>query len=117
MTTQAREKIVIDGKETSMTSTPEIPENDPRIIKVQQQYITSACWRGYVGTWEIKNDRLYLIGISGKYNLRENTPIFANWYSGTLAASEGNIINQTNNGYTFIYEKDINIKIKNVITN
>lgn len=113
MTAQAREKIVIDGKETSMTSTPEIPENNPGILKVPQQYITSDCWRGYVGAWEIKNGRLYLIGISGKYNLRENTPIFANWYTGTLAVSEGSIINQINNGYTFVYEKDVNIKIKN----
>lgn len=27
--------------------------------------MTYGCWRGYKGTWEIKNERLYLIDLDG----------------------------------------------------
>lgn len=55
----------------------------------------SALWRGYVGTWEINQNRLYLIGLRGtlkdgtQANLATVFPgyperVFAHWYSGTL---------------------------------
>ena len=55
---------------------------------------SSALWRGYIGTWEIKNDSLFIIDFIGYadndtldyftfFETRESE-IFADWYSGSL---------------------------------
>jgi hypothetical protein len=56
----------------------------------------SFMWRGYAGTWEIKQNRLYLIGLrgfmkdGGAVTLESIFPgyperVFAHWYSGPLS--------------------------------
>ncbi|SFO38534.1 hypothetical protein [Nitrosospira briensis] len=76
----------------------------------------SALWRGYVGHWEIKESRLYLLRIEGRLlngedasvsDIFPNTsrPVFADWYSGKLICSGGNEI-----GYLddfMVYEEDL----------
>ncbi len=60
----------------------------------------TAMWRGYVGSWEIVDDRLYLIGLHG--TLKDGTEaslasifpdspdrVFAHWYSGTIRIPQG----------------------------
>ncbi len=58
----------------------------------------TALWRGYVGSWEIVDERLYLIGISGtleggvEASMTTMFPdfpdrVFAHWYSGTIRKS------------------------------
>ncbi|MCK0512798.1 DUF4433 domain-containing protein [Aromatoleum buckelii] len=112
MTYQVHEKIVIEGKMTSMAFCPPLPNNDSRILEVPPKFISSACWRGYQGTWEIKNRRLFLIGIDGRYQFRENTPIFAEWFSGTLIVPEGSILEYVHGGFSTVYEHELHITIK-----
>jgi hypothetical protein len=56
---------------------------------------SSALWRGYVGTWEIIDDRLYLVSVEGEVEggriavLATVFPgypdrVFAHWYTGEL---------------------------------
>jgi len=67
------------------------------------EYDCSACHRSYVGQWEILNDRLYLVGISGKLangaklTLATIFPgfpsrVFAHWFSGSLAVNRGKFL-------------------------
>jgi hypothetical protein len=63
MTAQVGETLLINGEEHEMF-------NEPlrllfALMGTQPPFIanSTACWRGYVGTWEIRNERLYLIGI------------------------------------------------------
>lgn len=59
----------------------------------------SSCWRGYVGTWKIRNDSLFLKKLSSpgrlhklrKHSLRknfsdacQNNEVFASWYKGDV---------------------------------
>jgi hypothetical protein len=75
MTKQTQERMILDGIETEMVGFPYFPEEDPRIIKISEElaelYKTTACYRNYIGTWEIKNRKLYLIKLEGKYRLKK----------------------------------------------
>lgn len=85
MTAQYPEILIYDGVKKEMDCTPELSNNESKIQLIKGYTPTNpACWRGYVGTWEIKNDKLFLNKILGKFKLRSSLPIFANWFSGTL---------------------------------
>ena len=80
-------------------------------------------WRGYIATWSIYKDHLYLISIHAsvakkKFTLADLFPgaeksIKAVWYSGTLILPQGKIISFRHQGNKSIYEKELQIKIKN----
>jgi len=56
-----------------MFSFPLVPLDHPRIIELTDEEIfannkrgrkvSSGCWRGYLGSWEIKDGRLSLISV------------------------------------------------------
>ena len=93
MTTQVKEQIIIDGQKYPLLNAMSLPEDDS-IIQHKKGVIetSSNCWRGYVGTWEIKADTLYLIDFSsGKYDVLVNLPILADWISGTAKGATGEV--------------------------
>jgi hypothetical protein len=67
---------------------------------------TPAHWRGYTGSWEIRDQRLYLIGLKG--NILENEKpkavdgmallfpaqqeVFGDWYSGRFQTWENDAL-------------------------
>jgi len=106
MTAQAHEILILEGQKTSMACCPPLPENEPRITKSALTMLNSACWRGYIGTWEIKQGRLFLVGLSGNYNLGEGEPIFADWFSGEITIPEGEILNYIHGGFATVYERE-----------
>jgi len=60
-TAQIPETLIYEGKELPLMSTPlEDYFNDERKRPEFYPYST-ACWRGYVGTWKIENGKLYLM--------------------------------------------------------
>ncbi len=75
MTAQVHEKLIFEGKETSIAFCPPIPEHHPRIIELTREQMekenippivsSTACWRGYIGAWEIKDGHFYLVNIKG----------------------------------------------------
>lgn len=75
----------------------------------------TALWRGYVGTWKIKNDSLFLVSIETDYcsnspieiDLRTEFPtnkIFAEWVSFEVLSPLGKQIKYIHKGYESIYE-------------
>lgn len=86
--------------------------------------LSSACWRGYVGTWVIENDRLFLLKITTRFqneaellSLNDLFPgyedkVFAHWFSGVLRCSQGECIKYVHMGYQSIYEADLFIQIR-----
>ena len=93
MTTQVKERIIIDGEKHPLLNALSLPEDDTKIKQKEgPTYTRSSCWRGYVGTWEIKDDKLYLIDFSsGKYDVLVNLPILADWISGTAKVATGEV--------------------------
>ncbi len=87
------------------------------------QDISTACWRCYVGEWEITLNRLYLIGISADY--KDGTEVtlgslfpgydsrvFAHWYSGVLSIPQGDLVEYVHMGYASVYERDLLLSVE-----
>lgn len=117
MTAQAMEKIFINGREHSMASEP--LASYFKMLKKKPKFIfpSSACWRGYYGTWEIKDDKLYLIAFEGyTSNLSERKYwevgmdfifpnqkiVFAEWFSGEIRVPLGDMLDYVHGGYLWI---------------
>ena len=61
MTAQAPEKLLYKGEELTLCSEPLGPFLEFSGSTVKFDARCTALWRGYVGTWSIESDRLYLV--------------------------------------------------------
>jgi len=121
MTAQIHEKVILEGEETSMAFCPPLPYGHPRLIEVDNAeaardaplVFSTACWRGYVGTWEIKGGRFFLVDVRGKYRLLGADPLFANWFTGVLRIPKGKMLHYVHMGFASVYEHEVHIKIEN----
>lgn len=124
MTAQLSEKLIYEGQQVGMCTTPlsdffTFGGNHPNFA-----YNCTALWRGYVGTWELVSNRLYLIALTGTLEdgnaatLATVFPdhpnrVFAHWYSGTIRIPQGRLLNYVHMGYGSTYETDILLKLEN----
>jgi hypothetical protein len=105
-----------------MTFCPEIPDGHPRIIEVQEEDYsgdgggfllqTTACWRAYQGTWEIRNDRFYLVAVRGRYRLVADEPVFADWFTGVIRVPKGEMLQYVHMGFGSVFEQEVHTKIE-----
>ena len=83
----------------------------------------TALWRGYVGSWEIVDDRLYLVGLTGtledgaEASLATIFPefperVFAHWYSGTIRIPQGKQLEYVHMGYGSTFERDLFLDVE-----
>lgn len=118
MTTQVSETLIFNGEEVSLRSCPSLPKSHPRLIQLDEVESensligTTACWCNYIGTWEIKNSKFYLVNITGQYKLVGKSPIHANWFSGILRIPKGNLIHYVHMGFESASEQEIHVKIE-----
>ena len=78
MSAQKPDKIIIDEKIYNVNYTYIIPTDD--ILQIDEESIfTTACYRGYIATWQIENDKVYLVKVFGKYKMLIKEKIFASW--------------------------------------
>ena len=115
MTIQAGDILTYRGEKTTIATEPlksylEIHSDVGFILK------STGLVRGYIGTWEIKNNQLYLISLLGfvennkkvdlNYLFPNKMEVFASWYSGDIRIPEGELLKKINLGYASIFEKD-----------
>ena len=124
MTAQVPEVLHYDNQILSMYA---LPLSDYFSLKKSEPKFRVDCtaiWRGYVGTWEIVENRLYLIRVDGHFDngdditlrslfLDSTDRVFANWYSGEVKAPKGEIIDFAYGGFSSIYEQEIIFQIQN----
>ena len=123
MTAQFSEVLHYKGEQLSMRVTPLSDYFVLRGIWPDFQDRSTACWRGYVGEWEITIDRLYLIGIRAAY--KDGTEVtlgslfpgydsrvFAHWYSGVLSITQGDLVEYVHMGFASVYERDLLISVE-----
>ncbi len=78
---------------------------------------------GYLGTWEIQHDRLYLIEIKAGFDKENKTSlqdlfpgfserVFAHWFTGELRIPDGEQLKYVHMGFGCEYERDIIINMK-----
>ena len=117
MTIQAGDVLSYNGKKTTITAEPLKPYLETR-TDVSFIFKSTALVRGYIGVWEIKNKKLYLVSLVGFINNNEKvdlkylfpniTEVFAVWFSGDIRIPEEDIVLNFSKG-TLIDETPINI--------
>jgi len=115
LTIQAGDILTYNGEETRIATEPLKPYLETR-SNVGFLYKSTALVRGYVGRWEIKSKKLYLVSLVGfiennqqvdlNYLFPKQTEVFASWYSGDIRIPEGELLKKINLGYASIFEKD-----------
>lgn len=82
------------------------------IGKHKLQMTNTGCWRGYVATWLLENDSLFLVRMHID-KLEINIPdefgsnkVFAQWVTDTLRCPQGEMLQYEHDGYASIYEGD-----------
>ena len=70
MTAQIREKLKYNGKIYHLAAEPLYPY----LVEHKIKFVSSstACWRGYVGSWLIEDDHLYLVDLKAYIPQRES---------------------------------------------
>jgi hypothetical protein len=99
----------------------------------------TACWRGYIATWEIRDNKLYLLSMdTGPDRSRaedpetwelmaccgtiiapetifpgEPLPVLAVWFSGQLRCVKGDMVNYIHMGCASTFEHEFLIELEN----
>lgn len=94
---------------------------------------STALYRGYIGTWEMVDQRLYLVDLEadrmwnekdkkwvpvniGTFFPDQADRVFAHWYTGTIELPQGEILEI--DGWDTTYEQDLLISIEaGIVTN
>ena len=115
MTIQAGDILSFRGEKTTIATEPLKPYLKTR-SDVSFIYKSTALVRGYIGTWKIRNKKLYLISLLGfvdnnekvdlNYLFPNKIEVFAGWYSGDIRIPEGELLKKINLGYASVFEKD-----------
>jgi len=94
MTVQTRERLIYKGKLYEVTTLPLEQYLSALPVKPKFYPPSTACWRGYIGTWQIKPDGLYLVDLvyyneSGSiagtdYFFPGEKEVIARWFSGEI---------------------------------
>jgi hypothetical protein len=116
MTAQVHEYLRLDGKRCRMACELYLPESAPGLVYLKgKQYRNpcSACWRGYIGFWVIKNDRLFLRKVIGNVQGSFTPPLFADWFSDEIRIPQGEQLLYIHSEFESIYESDLFMEIKN----
>lgn len=107
MTMQVRDKLKYKNMEYSMRTLPLTDEKIKSSPLVSNGMMNTACWRGYVGTWEVKemapgDERLFLVSMDlWGFEPMEFKDIFpdasddgleASWVSGDIICDGGGVL-------------------------
>ncbi|MCW8331981.1 hypothetical protein MD588_24620 [Photobacterium sp. SDRW27] len=98
-----------------------IPVDAPRIEELSKTelasldssglYLSTACWRNYIATWEIREQQLFLAQLEGKYRLVDGEPLVANWFTGEFELPQGELIDcNVELGFQLKYTKAVTLK-------
>lgn len=124
MTAQVPETLIYEGQKHSMCAEPLAMYFQLMNMKVKFLALNSACWRGYRGTWEVKDDRLYLVDFQGQINFGQTANlemifpgfpdrVFAHWFTGRVRLPQGRLLEYIHGGYASTYEKDLFLTFEN----
>ena len=81
---------------------------------------STACWRGYIATWEIRDGMIHLVDLDGSLQTPDGViqatietalpwvkgSLPATWFSGWIRCPEGRLLQYVHAGYASQYERD-----------
>jgi len=124
-TTQIPEVLIYAGTTNDMYSTPLetlFSADNPKPRLFYEHPSSTACWRGYVGTWKIEADELYLVALRegdprtdaihlNRVNPQWVSPVKATWFSGTIRIGKGKVL-MGGMGFSETRARDVFLEIK-----
>ncbi|WP_269537200.1 hypothetical protein [Cerasicoccus fimbriatus] len=126
-TGQVPDILILNGEERGIRTNPlnqwfEWTGERTDFLEYFQEGECSACWRGYIATWKITNNKLYLekiqnfdqdkvMPLTEIWPEQGDEPVFAEWYSGLLSIPEGELLNYVHMGYSSIYARDMLLRV------
>ena len=122
MTAQIKDRLFYKEKNYGMATEPLHSFLKDR-KDIDFSFRSTACWRGYIGQWKIKEKKLYLIHLQGwvkkegevdlSYLFPDQNKVFASWFSDDIILPHGELIKYVHMGYESIFEKDLILSFKN----
>ncbi len=73
---------------------------------------STACWREYRATWEIRDGWLYLVAITGRWRIVGPLPLVADWFTGVLRVPRGRELLYVHMGFGSVFEEELHIMIE-----
>jgi uncharacterized protein (TIGR02996 family) len=118
MTAQVGDLIRYNDQELSLFANPPLHgETPPPDANLKFEFPHTANWRGYVATWEFRDNILFLADIRGWRDQRSvgmhevfpghESGIQANWVTDRLRVPRGECIDYVHAGYASTYERDL----------
>ena len=130
MTAQRPDTLIYEGQECALYTEP--LEAYFRLGNPRPGFRAphTGLWRGYVATWRIAADMLFLTDleawlgdISGEGPLTQagieilfpdaHGPVAAPWYSGVLHVQLGELLQYVHMGYESVYEQELLLTVEN----
>jgi hypothetical protein len=120
---QAKDRIVLDGAETELADGAFLPASHPRIARLdpvahwtgesdlKKLFLRAFCRRGYIATWEVRDQRLWLLSLRGEYRVVGDEPLLADWISGQLRVPLGPALHYTNTAYRAVYQRELHLAL------
>jgi hypothetical protein len=128
MNSQLKEILVFQGKEVAMDCDP-LKQYFSSLDSPPRFYTTlRANERGYLGTWTIRNNSLYLTAFIGMLETNEEVNleylfpgkqvVLADWFNGEIILNQGKLLALKTKDSPAYYEKDLHMVFENgCITN
>lgn len=119
MTDQVSDNFIFHGEIVPLTSCPSLPDKNSLVLDEDYhsaiddgRVFHTACHRLYIATWAVINKRLFLIDVIGRFRLKDNCPIFAEWVTETLICHKGELFKEYEGQWPGLYEEDIHLEIE-----
>lgn len=126
-TAQFGEVLFVDTTRYSMRACP--LDQFKQLDQLKNKYprmrtdLCSALWRGYIGYWQLQDNKLYLDSIQIGYDsdtakvIARNEPLFdaykttdgrilAGWYSGEVSVTSGNLVHYVHMGFESVFKHE-----------
>ena len=114
MTIQVSELLFYEGEKYSLLNVPPIPDSILQLKPLDLYEKSTALHRGYVCTWEINDDKLYLVDISSSnYEFINKPPFFADWFNKELIFGIGNRKLSSWGASLYEHETNVHLTIEN----
>jgi hypothetical protein len=127
-TAQIGDLLEFEGKRETIFATPLEDYFTDERQRPELPASSSACWRGYIGLWSLKDDQLSLVALHQEDWEKPDTlgkeiplklifgtsssPVKADWFTGVLRLPRGERLRYVHMGFGSIYEKDLYLTIK-----
>lgn len=130
-TAQMPDVLVLGGRRRELWTNPleSHPAAESGAFVVEREGFVTNNWRGYVATWVIDGDRLYLTGLEAPYpedgqgeekaDLAKLFPgqynggrVHADWFTGELRVPDGKMIDYVHMGYGSTFTREILIAVE-----